>query len=165
MLYIDSDSLTKGYGLFPLSVALGYRSCFIPETTFSCDISAKQHYKNVIILPSVTSRYRPDMIWNVVKGTFNSIQNISLFQCRSVQSAMSYCGRIGRKTTKFWELNIIHRRKYSMTTSIPLCHHLCPRRSSWNTSTMVTLAILPRNGDMERPCPLGRARTGSRKIL
>ena len=37
-----------------------------------CDISVRQHYKAVII-PSVTSRHRPNMTWNVLKGTWNTI--------------------------------------------------------------------------------------------
>ena len=38
------------------------------------DISVRQHYK-VVIIPSVTSRHRPDMIRNVLKGTLNLILN------------------------------------------------------------------------------------------
>ena len=41
-------------------------------------ISVRQHYK-VVIIPSVTSMHRPDMIWNALKGTLISIQKILRF--------------------------------------------------------------------------------------
>ena len=46
--------------------------------TTRCDISVRQHYKLKLVIipyPLLISKHRPDMTWNVLKGTLNSIQN------------------------------------------------------------------------------------------
>ena len=57
-----------------------YRIMWLGRISYAClwcYISAKQHYK-VVIIPSVTIRHHPDMTWNVLKYKKNTKKTIKI---------------------------------------------------------------------------------------